>query len=155
VLPCYLSGSNGVTKTIHAEKTPTKPNLPSTNGSAVRQNDVINHKYESSQSSVTSEEDRKPSRVPDIHIPTNLKPDDGKDSPTSSISSTMSSHSRISTSSSASRHDADADEHKDTRANTRPSRRRNIVAPAFLRRLSSTQVLEGMTKSEIVSPTRF
>ena len=136
-----VAGSNGVSTTIRVDK--SKPILSDANGSAIRQNDVTPHKLQSSVSSGTSEDDRKSSsRVPDLPIQINLKPDDSKGSPTSSISSTISSQSRISTSSSASRHDVDTDEHKDVRSNIRPSRRKN-VAPAFLRRLSSTQVLEG------------
>ena len=137
VLPLItISGSNGISR---IEKTPIK-----SNGNAFRQSDVINHKNESSIGSMTSEDDRKPDRVSELNIPSNLKPDKGKESPTSSISSTMSSQSQISSSSGTSRQEAEAEDHRDNRVNIRPSRRKNIVAPAFLRRLSSTQVLEGM-----------
>ena len=136
------SGSNGLSNNAASPKS-SKSNPPSTNGNAIRHNDVTNHKHQSSLGSGTSEDEKKPARVPNLHIPTNLKPDDSKESPTSSISSSMSSHSRISTSSSASRHDVEADDHSDARSNIRVSRRKNMVAPAFLRRLSSTQVLEG------------
>ena len=141
----HVAGVDGSIIKPTPVKSPLKQNTANTNGS-VRHNDVINHKHQTSLGSVTSEE-KKLSRVSELNIPTNLKPDDSKYSPTSSISSTMSSHSRISTSSNASRPDNEGDDHPETRPHVRSGRRKQItVAPTFLRRLSSTQVLEGGRK---------
>ncbi|XP_076821519.1 myosin light chain kinase, smooth muscle-like isoform X3 [Clavelina lepadiformis] len=113
------------------------------NNNAQRHDDSYNNRYNSR----TSEDERKPARATELILPLNLKPDDGKESPTGSISSTVSSHSRISTTSSrsntSSKHDIDQDDEPHRTSSRSSWRRSNIVAPTFLRRLSSTQVLEG------------
>nr|XP_002122169.1 myosin light chain kinase, smooth muscle isoform X2 [Ciona intestinalis] len=132
-----VSGSGGH-PTNNNNVTKSTPRLNKNNND---NNNVSRHDEPAGGARVTNV---RTNRAMELILPSHKREEDLKESPTSSISSTISSHSRISTSSS--RSNASGHHGDDTEVN-RPIksswRRSNFVAPTFTRRLSSTQVLEG------------